>query len=189
MLIISILLSNLVTIYRDKQQRNNEITSFALDHSDFFANKHPITSINHKMKASVLRIIDGDTFEANLHGRVEMVRMLLIDTPETVHPHIRPQPYGKEASKYTYQLLRGKIVELEQDQQKRDLNGRLLMYVYLKGKSVQKALLAKGLARVAVYPPNQKYEMAYKEVESHARKQLLGIWSIQNHELKAGSHP
>jgi micrococcal nuclease len=132
-----------------------------------------------KMTATVVDVVDGDTIKVKLsNGDQETVRFLLIDTPETVHPSKPVQPCGPEASAFTKKMLpAGKTVELELDVQERDRYGRLLAYVYVDGKSVQKALLAEGLAKVAVYPPNVKYVDQYRAIEADAKEQKKGIWS------------
>ncbi|MFC4768752.1 thermonuclease family protein [Effusibacillus consociatus] len=142
-----------------------------------------------RLKAKVLSVTDGDTFKINLNGKEETVRMILVDTPETKHPDKPVQPFGPEASKFSSELLTGKEVELEKDVSERDKYGRLLFYVYVDGKSVQEQLLEKGLARVAVYPPDVKYVDQYRAIQDKARKAGVGIWSIENYARDDGYHP
>ncbi|WP_051330841.1 thermonuclease family protein [Aneurinibacillus terranovensis] len=141
--------------------------------------------------AKVSRVVDGDTFKVIINGKEETVRMLLIDTPETVKPNTPVQPFGKEASNFTKAMLTGKTVQLERDiSDARDKYGRLLYYVYVNGKSVQEALLENGLARVAyVYPPNVKYVDQYRAIQSRAQKEGIGIWSVENYVQADGFHP
>ena len=140
-----------------------------------------------RISAEVIRVIDGDTIEVLLDGKEETVRFLLIDTPETRHPQLGVQPYGQEASAFVHDLLQGETVELEFDGSERDKYGRLLMYVYIDGESVQEMLLRKGLARVAyVYPPNTKYVDRYREIQAEAQKKAIGIWSIENYVQEDG---
>jgi len=99
-------------------------------------------------------------------------------TPETKHPQRGVEPCGPEASAFTAKMLpAGTTVKLELDVRERDQYGRILAYVYKDGKSVQEALLAEGLARVAVYPPNVKYVDEYREIEAKAKEQKKGIWA------------
>jgi micrococcal nuclease len=142
------------------------------------------------ISAKVLEVIDGDTIKVSINGKEETVRMLLVDTPETKHPQLGEQPFGKEASNFTKQLLSGKTVQLEQDVNNGpDKYGRLLYYVYLDGKSVQEQLLEKGLARVAyVYVPNVKYVDKYREIQAKAQQAGVGIWSIENYAQEDGFH-
>jgi len=140
-----------------------------------------------RIAATVIKVVDGDTFDARFaDGSVERVRLILIDTPETKHPRIGEQPFGKEASDFTAKLLTGKKVELELDVQERDQYGRILAYAYVGGKMVNKLLLEKGLARVAVFPPNTKYVDEFREIQDEARKKGIGIWSIENYVKEDG---
>jgi micrococcal nuclease len=140
--------------------------------------------------ARVIRVIDGDTFKADIDGKSETVRMLLIDTPETKHPTKGTQPFGPEASQYTKQVLEHQLVQLERDLgDARDKYGRLLYYVYVDGKSVQELLLERGLARVAyIYAPNVKYVDSYRKIQTKAQKAGIGIWSIENYAQEDGFH-
>ena len=74
-------------------------------------------------------------------------------------------------------MLEGKVVGLEKDVQERDKYGRLLMYVYVDGQSVQEQLLERGLARVAVFPPNVKYVDEYRAIEAKAKQEKVGMWA------------
>src|SRR5690606_18115379 len=143
------------------------------------------------MNAKVIRVIDGDTIEVKLsNGKRETVRFILVDTPETKHPRMGVQPCGPEATAFTKRMLpAGSTVKLELDVQERDKYGRLLAYVYKGGKSVQKALLAEGLAKVAVYPPNVKYVDEYRAIEAKAKAAKKGIWADEPCSKKGGTKP
>lgn len=129
--------------------------------------------------ATVVSVTDGDTIKVKFsNGKIETVRLLLIDTPETKHPNKPVQPCGPEATEFTKRMLpAGTTVKLEYDKDKRDKYDRLLAYVYVNGKSVNEALLAAGLAKVTVYEPNNKYEDKYRAIEAEAKKEKKGIWS------------
>lgn len=129
--------------------------------------------------------ITGDTFGAKTgkDGSVSL-RYLLIDTPETVDPRLDgPQPFGVEASQRTEELLESGNITIEFDiGEKTDKYGRLLAYVYVDGVSIQETLVREGLARVAyVYPPNTRHLDTYKRAEEQAKKEGIGIWSIENY--------
>jgi micrococcal nuclease len=132
----------------------------------------------------VTKVVDGDTIKVNINGQEETIRLLLIDTPETVHPHKPVQPYGPEASAFIKQLLDGKKVRLELGISERDKYGRLLAYVYTEnGKMVNKLLLEEGLARVAyIYQPNTKYLEELQAIQKKAQELNKGIWSIENYD-------
>lgn len=139
--------------------------------------------------AIISRVVDGDTLRVILHNNTEeTVRLLLIDTPETVHPNKPVQPFGPEASEFVKKLLpEGKEVELELGISERDKYGRLLAYVYVDGKMINKMLLEQGLARVAyVFAPNTKYVDEFRNIQEKARQNGIGIWSIENYALEEG---
>lgn len=144
-----------------------------------------------RIKAEVVNVFDGDTIKVKVNGKEAKVRFLLIDTPETHHPRLGEQPFGKEASKFTTDLLTDKTVELEQDVSPGpDKYGRMLYYIYVDGKSVQEMLLEKGLARVAyIYVPNVKYVDKYRAIQEKAQKAGVGIWSVENYARENGYHP
>ena len=143
-----------------------------------------------RVSATVERIVDGDTVIANLaDGSRERVRMLLIDTPETKKEGTPVQPFGLEASEYTKKLLTGKSVELEFDQEQRDQYDRMLAYIYLDNKMVNTELLEQGLARVVVYPPNDKYIDEFRDIQAQAKKAKLGVWSVEGYADNRGFHP
>lgn len=67
------------------------------------------------------------------------------------------------------------------DVQERDKYGRLLAYIWINNKMFNAILLEKGLARLAIFPPNTKYVDEYNRIQEHARSKELGIWSIENY--------
>ncbi|MFE3973786.1 MULTISPECIES: thermonuclease family protein [unclassified Peribacillus] len=139
--------------------------------------------------AKIVRVVDGDTVKIKMtNGNEETVRLLLVDTPETVHPSKPVQPFGPEASKFTKDLMpAGSKVEVETGIGERDKYGRLLAYFYVDGKMVNKLLLEKGLARVAyVYAPNTKYLDEFEDIQKQAQKDEIGIWSIENYATSRG---
>lgn len=116
------------------------------------------TELAGNYTATVLRVVDGDTFVVNYNGVEEYVRLIGVDTPESVHPDSEKNTEaGILASDYTKARLEGKQVELEFDVQQRDMYGRLLAYVYVDGVMYNKTLLEDGVANLATYPPNVKY--------------------------------
>lgn len=127
----------------------------------------------------VVSVIDGDTFEINYNGTKTKVRLIGVDTPESVHPDAKKNnEYGKQASNYTKSLLEGKTVKLEFDVSPTDKYGRLLAYVYLEnGEMLNEKLLKEGYAQVATYPPNVKYVENFKAIQKEARENRVGFWA------------
>lgn len=135
-------------------------------------------------KVQVARVIDGDTIQL-VDGR--RVRLIGVDTPETVHPEKGVEPHGKEASNYTKSMLEGKEVYLEYDVQLTDKYGRTLAYVWLEdGTFFNELLLLEGYAQVATFPPNVKYVERFLEAQKKAREAGAGLWSISIKEEQAG---
>jgi micrococcal nuclease len=136
------------------------------------------------ISATVDSVVDGDTIKITMGSNQETVRLLLVDTPETVHPSKPVEPYGPEASAFVKGLLiPGTEVGIEIDVSERDKYGRLLAYVWIDdNQMLNEMLLEQGLARVAyVYPPNVKYVDAFRSIQKEAQQASLGIWSIENY--------
>jgi micrococcal nuclease len=138
--------------------------------------------------AVVEKVIDGDTLKVEVNGKSETVRLLLIDTPESVHPSKPVQPYAIEASHFVKeQLPAGERIELELDAGERDKYGRLLAYVWVKEKMLNEWLLEEGYARVAyVFEPNTKYVDRFRDIQQEAQNQGLNIWSLENYATDQG---
>lgn len=129
----------------------------------------------------VERVVDGDTFVLASGDRV---RLIGIDTPETVHPSRGVEPYGKQASDFSKSLLTGKRVRLVYDVQARDRYGRLLAYVYLSdGTFVNAELVKRGYAQVSTYPPNVKHQDTFVALQREARSANRGLWAAAPAEV------
>lgn len=130
--------------------------------------------------ATVSRVVDGDTVEVTLSdGTKEKVRLIGMDTPETVHPTKPVQSYGPEASDYTKAQLTGKEVVLEYDVEERDKYGRLLAYVYLpSGTMFNATLVDEGYAQLATFPPNVRYVGLFRTLQTEARTAAVGLWGL-----------
>lgn len=129
--------------------------------------------------ANVIRVIDGDTIEVVLNNKTEKVRLIGVDTPETVHPTIGEEPYGKAASNFTKSQLEGKQITLEFDVQERDQYGRLLAYVWLNGQLFNEILIREGYAQVSTFPPNVKYVERFTSAQQKAREAGRGLWGAE----------
>lgn len=128
----------------------------------------------------VVRVVDGDTIKVNFNGIEESLRMIGIDTPESVHPDgSKNTEAGKIASEYTKSMIEGKEVTLEFDVQERDKYGRLLAYVWLGNTMFNKTLLQEGYAQVSTYPPNIKYVNDFVALERIARENKKGLWQYE----------
>jgi micrococcal nuclease len=133
---------------------------------------------------TVERVVDGDTIEVDrpIQGE-DNVRLIGIDTPETVDPGEPVQPLGPEASEFTTQQLEGQEVALEFGEERIDSFGRPLAYVWSSGSDLfNETLVREGLAQVATFPPNTKYEERFLAAQEEARDANLGIWGLSTEE-------
>jgi micrococcal nuclease len=130
-------------------------------------------------------VVDGDTIVVDLGGTETDVRLIGLDTPETVDPRRPVGCYGPEASARTKQLLpEGTAVRLERDAELRDRYGRLLAYVHRASDDlfVNEDLLAGGFGEVLSIAPNTAYAARFAGVEREARDAGRGLWSACPHQ-------
>lgn len=119
----------------------------------------------------VIRISDGDTLVC---AGEERIRLILVDTPEMSQP-----PFGAQAKEVLAALAPvGSTVQLEYDAERTDPYGRTLAYVWRADATlVNERLLQQGVAIVAVYPPNTRYETRFRAVMAAAQEAGAGFWS------------
>lgn len=129
-------------------------------------------------RAVVTGVIDGDTLEVRVAGVTEQVRLIGLDTPETVAPNRPVECFGPEASARTAELAPvGSIVLLERDVEARDRYDRLLAYVTTaEGTLLNVALVAEGFALAYPFPPNTALDAPIAAAEAGARSQGRGLW-------------
>jgi micrococcal nuclease len=142
-------------------------------------------------RAVVTRVVDGDTIEARIDGETEDVRLIGVDTPETVKPGEPVQCFGPRASAFTHRQLEGQRVRLVFGVERRDVYDRLLAYVYVEDstldvsrpvKSPTRArffnsiLIGRGLARSLTIPPNDRFAPLFERLELAAARAGRGLW-------------
>ena len=130
-------------------------------------------------RATVVDVVDGDTIDVRIAGRDERVRLIGIDTPETVDPDRPVGCYGPEASARTKDLLpAGTAVRLERDVEARDRYGRLLAYVYRSedGLFVNLSLAVDGYADALVIEPDTAHAGDIGAAVADARAAGRGMW-------------
>lgn len=124
-------------------------------------------------------MVDGDTIVARIGGHGEEVRLIGIDTPETVHPDRPVECFGPEASEHTKALLpEGTAVTVRRDVEARDVYGRLLLYVWREsdGTFVNLELVANGFARPLSIEPNTAHAGDFVAAARAAERGRLGLW-------------
>ncbi|MDQ4024375.1 MAG: thermonuclease family protein [Actinomycetota bacterium] len=140
--------------------------------------------------ARVVRAVDGDTIEVEVIGRVDGpgagraepggiydVRLIGVDTPESVSPRDPVECFGPEASAAAAALLEGATVRMVRDVEEQDSFGRLLRYVYLGAELANARLVANGYARAYEYPPNVRHSTLFVGLEREASQRDRGLWA------------
>lgn len=128
---------------------------------------------------TVTKVVDGDTIEVDIEGKKEKIRIIGINSPETVDPRRKVECFGKEASGKAKELLSGQSVRLESDpsQAERDKYDRLLRYVFLSnGMDFGKIMILQGYAYEYTYDLPYKYQKEYKEAQQQAQTSNIGLW-------------
>ena len=134
---------------------------------------------SRESNAVVKRIVDGDTLVAQIGERSETVRLIGIDTPESVARTRPVQCFGKEASQRLEALLPASTpVTLILDIETRDMYDRLLGYVVRSGDDlfVNLDLVALGYAVTLNYAPNDRFADVFARAEAQAKSLQLGLW-------------
>lgn len=127
----------------------------------------------------VTYVFDGDTIAVELNGRVERVRLIGIDTPETVDPDTPPECGGTEATKFTESILPlGTEVRVVRDVEPRDGFNRLLAYIYLvaDGRLVNAEIAEAGHATELFIEPNGALRAEVTAAIASAQSANVGIW-------------
>lgn len=127
----------------------------------------------------MIRVVDGDTIVVSPN---EKVRLIGVDTPETVHPKKIIECFGKDAKDFTRRAVEGKTVRLVLDdvnriRQHKDRYGRTLAYAYLEdGRMLNRELIRQGYAH-AYTRFRFRHRVEFRQLERTARDQAVGLWS------------
>ncbi|WPR66210.1 thermonuclease family protein [Glutamicibacter protophormiae] len=136
------------------------------------------TTSNSDSHGTVIRVVDGDTVDLQIAGEETRVRLLNIDTPETVDPDKAVECMGPEATDYLSSLLRpGEKVDLEYDVEREDRYGRTLAGVFKDDLFVNSAIAAAGLGVAVKYAPNVKFYDEVLAAEQQAADAGEGLFS------------
>lgn len=130
----------------------------------------------------VKRVVDGDTFVLE-DGR--KVRMIGINTPESVDPRRPVEFYGKEASRYATKILEGQNVLLEWGRNPKDRYGRWLAWVWLlDGTFINGYMVEQGYAQVYTFKDNPDHANYLLDLQKKAREEGRGLWEQSEEEPK-----
>lgn len=143
--------------------------------------------------ADVVRVVDGDTIRVVIRsvapgpgaglaevGREYPVRLIGIDTPESVREDFPVECFGREASAALGALLENQTVRLVKDVEETDRFDRLLRYVYFGEEMANARLVANGYAHAFTYPPNIRHSKLFVQLERDARDNDRGLWAPES---------
>jgi micrococcal nuclease len=132
------------------------------------------------LRAPVVRVVDGDTIDVRIDGDRQRVRLIGINTPESVDPRRPVECFGSEAAAQAEALLNGATVLLEPDPSQDDVDdfGRLLRFVWLEdGRLFNLEMIAQGYAFEYTYRDPYKYQRVFRAAERQARTTGAGLWA------------
>lgn len=127
----------------------------------------------------VTDVVDGDTIKVLSDGQIQTIRLIGVDTPETVAPGQPVECFGLEASNFLKDLLIGKDVQLTADPSQDDVDryGRLLRYVYLEDATfVNHKLILEGYAYEYTYDVPYQSQSLFQAAQAEAESQGRGLW-------------
>ena len=123
----------------------------------------------------VRRVVDGDTLLLENNARV---RLIGVDTPETVKPDHPVEAWGPEATAFARDFLRDGSVALRFDRERVDRYGRFLAFAYVGERMLNEELLRAGLARANLqYRYADTIKRQFRRAEDEAKAARRGIWS------------
>ena len=142
-----------------------------------------IKPINTYEEVTFSKCVDGDTAKFIIKDQEKIVRMLAIDTPESVKPNTEVEYYAKDASSYTCNLLsNAKKITLEYDanSDKEDKYGRVLAFVWVDDELLESTLVRNGYAKVEYIYGDYNHVDELRKLESIAKEEKIGIWGEEN---------
>lgn len=167
----------------EPQEGSQEATEIGLSVDEGYSDDAEVASL---LPVSVVRVVDGDTYYVNMDGQEVKVRLIGVDTPESVAPQSYTDATGKEnteVGEYISEIMKDVIKEgdtllLEFDVDMYDKYDRVLAYAYFEdGEMVQDFLLSNGLAQTMTITPNVKYSDHFADVQRVAVENGIGIWN------------
>ncbi len=187
------LITNQTQIKNSSSNNNQIITESKNSYKEYsFSKEVPKNSV----KAILERVVDGDTMKLKLDetGEIITLRLLLVDTPESVKKGVDPQPYSIEASNFTKStLLSGDTVYIEYDEgDKTDKYGRHLGYLWFYSNDnsnwqiFNEKLISEGYARVGYIYSQKRYLNKLYKAQDYAKLNKLNIWSVEGYVTNKG---
>lgn len=170
-----------ITNYNNERVKSiNEEGELIEEPAEALPEPEPVAATVEKNYYPVVKVVDGDTIDVSVDGKVERLRLIGINTPETVDPRKPVECFGKEASAKAKEFLAGEEVELEGDptQDDRDKYGRLLRYVTTKdGFFYNLEIIKQGYAYEYTYDVPYKFQDEFKAAQAEAKNAARGLWA------------
>jgi micrococcal nuclease len=142
----------------------------------------------HDKAFRVAKVVDGDTLDVSqvdalMDKPVTRIRLLGVDTPETVKPNTPVQHFGPQASEFASKFCLRRTVRLEliKDRNTRDKYGRLLAYVHSDpseriDRCLNAELIRQGYGYADPRYPHPR-KAAFAALQLNARKNDIGLWA------------
>lgn len=177
---------------------NSNNTSINTEHNDTVVkNSNDTLEVpKESVEATIERVVDGDTIKLKLKetGDIVTLRLLLVDTPESVKKGVDPQPYSIEASNYAKETLKANdTVYIEYDEgSKTDKYDRHLGYLWFYSSEsstlemFNEDIISKGYARVGYVYSQTRHLDRLKAVQDKAKLEGLNIWSVPGYVTDKG---
>ncbi|MGH7317948.1 MAG: thermonuclease family protein, partial [Candidatus Rokuibacteriota bacterium] len=129
------------------------------------------------LPGAVVKVVTGDTIHVFVNGVVERVRYIGVSAPDPGDAAPESgEPLGREALRFNRGLTNAKNVRLELDVQERDVEGRMLAYVWIGDVMVNAEVIGHGFGQVVTGGPNVRHHEALLRRQERARASKLGIW-------------
>lgn len=180
------------TQIKDSTSSNSQVTVESNSSYQSASKEVPKGSV----KATVERVVDGDTMKLKLDKTKEVVtlRLLLVDTPESVKKGVDPQPYSIEASNFAKNtLVAGDTVYIEYDEgDKTDKYDRHLGYLWYYSNDnsnwqmFNETLISQGYARVGYIYSQKRHLDEFYKAQDYAKSNKLNIWSVDGYVTDRG---
>lgn len=180
------------TQIKDSTSSNSQVTVESNSSYQSASKEVPKGSV----KATVERVVDGDTMKLKLDKTKEVVtlRLLLVDTPESVKKGVDPQPYSIEASNFAKNtLVAGDTVYIEYDEgDKTDKYDRHLGYLWYYSNDnsnwqmFNETLISQGYARVGYIYSQKRHLDEFYKAQDYAKSNKLNIWSVDGYVTDKG---
>ena len=178
--LIALLLSSFLPSSLSVNQIEDELNRLFLTPTPAAISPFPKNEVLPFGLYQVVRVVDGDTIVVTMHEKSVTVRLIGVNTPETVDPRNPVQCFGREASDFLKGLLSEKNVLLQTDssQDMYDRYNRLLAYVFLEdGTNVNLSLIAQGYAYEYTYDKPYQYQEDFRKAQETAEKETKGLWN------------